>query len=121
MAYLAYPIAKAKPPYGDIYHDLVPVIVTTVEEWEASLGCHRHDVGCDACNDTDPIVVTLGPSRCGVWLESEVLLDEFACSAEEMITAFDLDDAWFWDWKRDYHGEISPDQAVTQAPHQVRT
>jgi hypothetical protein len=27
MAYIAYPITKAHPPYGDICHDNVPVIV----------------------------------------------------------------------------------------------
>jgi hypothetical protein len=33
MAYIASPMAKAHPPYGDIYHDDVPVIVTTVAEY----------------------------------------------------------------------------------------
>lgn len=121
MAYVAYPISKANPPYGDIYHDTVPVIVTTVAEFEEILGQNRRDLGCGSCNDADPLAITLGPNRCGVWLEEDVLLDDPDRGAEEMIEAFDLDDAWFWDWKQDYHGDSPPDEAVLQTPHQVRT
>lgn len=120
MAYIAYPIAKAKPPDGDIYHDHVPVIVTTVTEYEDMLGHHRQDFGCGPCNDMDPLVLTLGRTRCGVWLEAEVLLDELPRRAEELISAFDLVGEWFWDWEQNYHGDAPPDQAALQAPHQVR-
>jgi hypothetical protein len=120
VAYIAYPVAKAKPPYGDIYHDHVPVLVTTVAEYEATLGQRRQDFGCGFCNDADPLVITLGCHRCGVWLEAEVLLDELVCRAEEIIAAFGLDDAWFWDWEQDYHGDTPPDEAVLETPHQVR-
>jgi hypothetical protein len=65
-------------------------------------------------------VITLGRNRCGVWLEAEVLLDELPRRAEELIAAFDLDDAWLWDWEQDYHGAAPPDQAALVAPHQVR-
>jgi hypothetical protein len=120
MAYVAYPVAKAKPPYGDIYHDHVPVIVTTVGEYEETLGQRRQDFGCGACNDADPLVITLGRSRCGVWLDAAVLLDELPQRAEELIGAFALEGDWYWDWEQDYQGAVSPEQAALQAPHQVR-
>jgi hypothetical protein len=120
MAYIAYPIAKAHPPYGDIYHDHLPVLVTTVAEYEEMLGQRRQDFGCGSCNDADPLVITLGRSRCGVWLEAEVLLDTLPRPAEELIGAFDLEGDWFWDWEQDYSGAAPPDQAAMQAPHQVR-
>jgi hypothetical protein len=121
MAYVAYPISKAKSFYGDIDHDAVHVMVTTVAEFEELLGQHRLDLGCGSCNDADPLASTLGPNRCGVGLEEDVLLDDPAQSAEEMIEAFNLDDAWFWDWEQDYHAHIPPDEAVLRAPYQVRT
>ena len=93
MAYIAYPIAKAKAPYGDIYHDHLPVVVTTVAEYEETLGQRHEDFGCVPCNTTDPLVITLGCTRCGVWLEGKVLLDELPCRTEDLIHAFDLDDA----------------------------
>jgi hypothetical protein len=121
VAYVAYPIAKTKPPYGDIYHDHVPVIVTTVSEYEAAMGQKRHDFGCGACNDADPLVITVGRTQGGVWLEAEVLLDTLSCTDAELIRVFELDDAWFWNWEQDYHGDLPPDQAAIQPPHQVRT
>lgn len=89
MAYIAYPIAKAHPPYGDIYHDHIPVIVTTVAEYAETLRLSRTDFGCASCDDATPLAITLGPTQCGVWLEGEVLLDTPRRSADEMIGAFD--------------------------------
>ena len=120
MAYIAYPIAKAHPPYGDIYHDSVPVMVTTVAEYAETLRLDRTDFGCASCDDAPPLAITLGPTQCGVWLEGEVLLDTPRRSADEMIGAFDLSDAWLWDWARDCKGSDTPDAAVLRAPHVMR-
>ena len=120
MASLAYPIAKAHPPSGDIYHDQVPVIVTTVAEYAETLRLNRPDFGCAWCDDATPLVITLGPTQCGVWLEGEVLLDTPPRSADAMIEAFDLSDAWWWDWEQDFTGSDTPDAAVLHAPHVVR-
>ena len=120
MAYIAYPIAKAHPPYGDIYHDSVPVMVTTVAEYAETLRLDRTDFGCASCDDATPLAITLGPTQCGVWLEGEVLLDTPRRSADEMIGAFDLSDAWLWDWEQDFKGGDPPDEAVLRAPHEVR-
>jgi hypothetical protein len=120
MAYIAYPIAKAHPPYGDIYHDDVPVLVTTVAEYAETLRLSRKDFGCEACDDATPLAITLGPTQCGVWLEGEVLLDTPRKSADEMIEAFDLRAAWSWDWAQDFTGGDTPDAAVLRAPHEVR-
>jgi hypothetical protein len=120
MAYIAYPIAQAHPPYGDIYHDNVPVIVTTVAEYTDTLRLSREDIGCEACDDATPLVVTLGPTQCGIWLEGEVLLDIPHRSADAMVAAFDLSTAWLWDWAQDFKGSDTPDAAVLRAPHEVR-
>jgi hypothetical protein len=120
MAYIAYPIAKAHPSYGDVYHDDVPVLVTTVAEYTETLGLSREDFGCDTCDDTTPLVITLGPTQCGVWLEGEVLLDTLRRSADEMIAAFDLRSAWLWNWAQNFKGSDTPDAAVLRAPHAVR-
>jgi hypothetical protein len=40
MAYLAYPVSKAHPPFGDISHHQVPVIVTTGPV-SGALTCHH--------------------------------------------------------------------------------
>lgn len=119
MAYIAYPMPKAHAPYGDAFHEQVPAIVTTVAEYEEIMGQSRQDLGCEACNNIDPIIITLGRTRCGVWLE-DVLLDTLACSAEELIEKFDLREAWLWDWEQDVTGEAEPDTAALRAPHQVR-
>jgi hypothetical protein len=120
MAYIAYPIAKAHPPYGDVYHDDVPVLVTTVAEYAETLQLSREDFGCDTCDDATPLVITLGPTQCGVWLEGEALLDTPGRSADEMIAAFDLSSAWLWNWTQDFKGGDAPDAAVLRAPHAVR-
>jgi hypothetical protein len=54
MASIAYPIAKAHPPYGDISHDDVPVIVPTVAEYAETLRLSREDFGCEVCDDATP-------------------------------------------------------------------
>ena len=120
MAYLAYPISKTHPPFGDIYHHQVPVIVTTVAELEETLGRKRHEWGGEYRNDTDLITITLGQHLCGIWLEAEVLLDSLPHSADDMIAAFDLGASWLWDWAHDFTGEVSPDTAILEAPHQTR-
>ncbi len=120
MAYLAYPMAKSKPPYGDIYHDSVPVIVTSVGEFGEIMGERRADFGCESCPDATPVAITLGPSRCGIWLEAEVLLDAREVGADELIRTFELGESWLWDWSQDYHGDRPADEAVMQPPHQVR-
>src|SRR2546427_421160 len=112
MAYIAYPMPKAHPPYGDTFHEQVPAIVTTVVEYEEIMGQSRPDFGCASCNNTDPIVITLGRTRCGVWLEADVLLDTLACSAEERMEKFALREAWWWDWGQDFTGEEEPDTAA---------
>jgi hypothetical protein len=71
-------------------------------------------------DDATPLVITLGPTQCGVWLEGEVLLDTPPRSANEIIEAFDLSDAWLWDWEQDFTGSDTPDAAVLRAPHVVR-
>lgn len=37
-----------------------------------------------------------------------------------LIGAFDLSDAWLWDWEQDFTGSDTPDAAVLRAPHVVR-
>jgi hypothetical protein len=69
------------------------VIVTAVAEYEETVGQRREDFGDVSYNDTDPLILTLGRTRCGGWLEGEVLLDQLPRRAEELIAAFDLDDA----------------------------
>ena len=66
---------QSPSPYGDIYHDAVPVIVTTVAEYAETMRLSREDFGCEACDDATPLAITLGMTQCGVWLEGKVLLD----------------------------------------------
>ena len=120
MAYLAYPISKTHPPCGDIYHEHLPVIVTNVAEYEEIMGQNRKEFGCDYCRDADTIVITLGPSQCGVWLEADVLLDTLPSGADAVVERFELSETWFWDWQQDYHGPMPADQAIHQPPRQVR-
>jgi len=121
MAYIVYPMPKAPSPYGNIFHAQVPVIITTVMEYEDVLGQSRADCGCASCDDLDPIVITLGPTQCGVWLKADVLLDTLASNADTLIAMFDLDEAWWWDWARDFKGDGEPDIAVLYPPHQARS
>jgi hypothetical protein len=120
MASLAYPIAKTHPLSDDIDHDHVPVMVITVAEYAETLRLSHPDFGCAWCDDATPLAVTLGPTQCGVWLEGEVLLDTPRRSADEMIEAFDLSDAWLWDWEQHVTGSDPSDESVLRAPHVVR-
>jgi hypothetical protein len=66
------------------------------------------------------LAITLGPTQCGVWIAGEVLLDILRRSTDEMVAAFDLSAAWWWDWEQDFKGCDTPDAAVLRAPHEMR-
>lgn len=66
---------------GRITFEKPDVIITTVAEFEEILG------QSGSCNDADLLAITLGPNRCGVWLEEDVLLDDPKRGAERMIEA----------------------------------
>lgn len=70
------------------------VIEATVEECEQAWGHSRADFGYEGADDLAPVWITLGDSRCGVWIGDEedaaILIDTPRNTAQQMAAGFGL-------------------------------